>query len=161
MKDFVKTYIPVISGVLTVVALIAVWRQLYQGNEHRKWETYNAMNLRYSEWYAKMPRDMDVDSCLPFDKQDAEVKRWVRAYFSLYSEEYWLYLNGLLPEDLWTKRIDNGVDINLKAYPMLVRGYEYWKGQGSFLHPEEFRKLVDAKLEKLKPELKLLACKPA
>jgi hypothetical protein len=40
-----------------------------------------------------------------------------------------------------------------------VRGYEYWKAQGLFVHPEDFRKLVDDKLLKLKDRLRLNDCK--
>lgn len=105
-----------------------------------------------------MPKNMDVDTCVPFSEQEQDVKRWARTYFNLYSEEYWLYLEGLIPEEMWTKRIDNGVNVNLTSYPLLVRGYEYWRGKSSFVHPEGFRKLVDSKLVSLKDELKLVDC---
>jgi len=159
MKNFFKKYEIVIAHSLTILGLAFVFYQLYQSNEHKRWENYNAMNLRYYEWYANMPQNMDVDTCVPFSEQKQEVKRWARTYFNLYSEEYWLYLEKLIPEEMWTKRIDNGVDVNLKTYPLLVRGYKYWREKDSFVHPDGFRDLVDKKLMSLKSELKLLSCK--
>ena len=150
MKQFLSKYETSIAHLLTIVGLIFVWLQLHQSNEHKKWENYNAMNLRYYEWYANMPPNMDVDTCTPFSEQRQQVKRWARTYFNLYSEEYWLYLENLIPEEMWTKRIDNGVNVNLKTYPLLVRGYVYWKSRGAFMHPEGFRALVEHKLTMLK-----------
>ena len=152
-----------LSTVSLIVSIFGVWyvhSQLQQANEHKKWENYNSMNRRYYEWFAKVPVGMDVDSCAPFATQEDAVKKWARAYFDLYSEEYWLYKNGLIPAEMWTMRIDSGVNVNLVSYPILVRGYEYWKTQGLFVHPEDFRKLVDDKLLKLKDKLRLKDCKP-
>jgi len=159
MKGFLRRYENAIAHLLTILGLGLVVYQLYQGNEHKRWENYNAMNLRYYEWYANMPENMDIDSCVPFPEQKQEVKRWARTYFNLYSEEYWLYLEKLIPEEMWTKRIDNGVNVNLVTYPLLVRGYEYWREKDSFAHPKRFRELVDSKLVSLKGKLKLIDCK--
>lgn len=163
MRKFLSKYEALIAHLFTIAGLVFVWLQLHQSNEHKKWENYNAMNLRYYEWYANMPPNMDVDTCTPFSEQPQQVKRWARTYFNLYSEEYWLYLEDLIPEEMWTKRIDNGVNVNLKTYPLLVRGYSYWKSKDSFVHPEGFREHVEHKLEMLKGELKLKNCesKPA
>ena len=117
------------------------------------------MTRRYYEWLSNVPGGMEADSCVPFGAQNEAVKKWARAYFDLYSEEYWLYKNGLIPAEMWTVRIDSGVNVNLISYPLLVRGYEYWKAQGLFTHPEDFRKLVDEKLLKLKDNLRLKDCR--
>lgn len=55
------------------------------------------------------------------------------------------------------------MDVNLKSYPLLDRGYSYWESKDSFVHPEGFRTHVERKLEVLKGELKLKNCegKPA
>lgn len=158
LGSFFKKYEPYLAHALTIIGLFLVFYQLHQSNEHKKWENYNAMNLRYYEWYSSFPENIEVDSCLPFDQQPQRVKRWVRTYFNLYSEEYWLYLENLIPEDMWKKRIDNGVNVNLEAYPILVRGYYYWKEKQAFKHPDTFLKVVDAKLASIKPHLKLLDC---
>jgi hypothetical protein len=68
----------------------------------------------------------------------------VRQYFDLYSEEYWLYLNDLIPKEMWTHRIHGGVRVNLNNYPALVEGYRHWKEQGAFTHPVEFQSEVES-----------------
>lgn len=77
------------------------------------------------------------------DKLEPEAKRWVRQYFDLYSEEYWLFLNERIPNAMWTRRIHGGVRVNLNMYPALVDGYRYWKAEGSFTHPVEFQAEVE------------------
>jgi len=156
---FIKTYESVIAHVLTILGIAIVVYQLMQSNEHKRWENYNSLNLRYYSLYSEIPTVLKSDSCKPFKFQDKKVKVWVRSYFNLYSEEYWLYLNNLIPEEMWTIRINNGVDVNLLRYPLLVRGYEYWKEQGAFVHPNDFKKLVEDKIKSLNQELKLLECK--
>ncbi|MBI1424430.1 MAG: hypothetical protein GC149_13380 [Gammaproteobacteria bacterium] len=158
MLKILRKYEALIAHLFTITGLVFVWLQLHQSNEHKKWENYNAMNLRYYEWYANMPDKMDVDTCVPFSKQPQEVKRWARTYFNLYSEEYWLYQEDLIPKEMWTKRIDNGVNVNLETYPLLVRGYAYWKSKNAFVHPDGFRSHIARKLEMLKGELKLKKC---
>ena len=158
MLKFFKNYGEIIAHTFTFIGLFLVVYQLYQGNENKRWENYNVMNLRYYEWYSKIPENAAIDTCEPFSKQSNETKKWVRAYFNLYSEEYWLFLNGLIPQEMWTKRIDNGVDVNLKTYPVLVRGYWYWRDIGTFNHPEGFKQIVNSKLKKLEGNLKLLNC---
>lgn len=158
IASFLKKYEVVFAHGLTLVGIGFVVVQLYQSNEHKRWENFNDLNIRYYEWYSNTPKDLDDDLCSPFDEQNEKIKKWTRTYFNLYSEEYWLYQNNLIPKDMWELRIDNGVDVNLTSYPQLVRGYQYWKEKGAFVHPSDFRSLVDAKLEKLKPNMPSNKC---
>ena len=64
-----------------------------------------------------------------------------------------------MPKEMWETRIDNGVNVNLINYPLLVRGYAYWKSKGSFIHPEDFIPLVDSKIKRLGEKIDLLKCK--
>lgn len=149
----------IVGIAVSAIGLGLIFLQVLQVNEHKRWENYNSMNLRYYEWYDKKPTELAADACnmLAID----EVRKRTRMYFDLYGEEYWLFLNDLIPEEMWTKRIDRGVEINLVQYPALVRGYEYWKRQGAFTHPEGFIKLVDDKIKALKDSgrLKLADCR--
>lgn len=149
LKKNAEAISAVASLVGTIIATIGVWfiwAQLQQANTLKKWENYNAMNQRYHEWYISTPEVADSFRCGAFAKVEEKTKRWVRTYFHLYSEEFWLYQNNLIPEEMWTKRIDGGVTVNLKKYPILVSGYKYWRSKGSFSHPREFESLVDRKL---------------
>jgi hypothetical protein len=133
-----------IGGFLTFGQLKVANAQLEQANEQRRWQNYNEMNVRYAELYESIPEEIAA-GCIPqeFAKLDAKTKRWVRQYFDLYSEEYWLYENQLIPVEMWTRRIHGGVRVNLSKYPALVVGYYYWKTAGSFRHPDNFRGVVE------------------
>lgn len=135
----------------TVFALVAAsvggylaYSQLELANDQRRWQNYNEMNVRYAELYKSIPSEI-ASGCIPesFEGLSPETKRWARQYFDLYSEEYWLYLNKLIPEEMWTRRIHGGVRVNLNRYPALVSGYYYWKGEGSFTHPDNFQHEVE------------------
>lgn len=130
-----------------IVAIIGIWFASAQNNRHRRWQNYNEMNLRYSVLYENMPSEVAQDGGLSFADLPEESKRWVRQYFDLYSEEYWLYQNNLIPKEMWTERIDVGVKVNLNQYPVMIKGYLYWKENGSFNHPDDFREVVEKKIE--------------
>lgn len=145
-SEMLSTIISIIGIIVAVVGLCFVYAQLEQANTLKKWENYNVMNERYHKWYMDTPAIADSFKCESFENVQEKTKRWVRSYFHLYSEEYWLFQNDLIPEEMWTKRIDGGVNINLEKYPILISGYEYWKNEGSFSHPIDFTVLVDQKI---------------
>lgn len=124
--------------------LKANYAQLEQANDQRRWQNYNELNVRYAELYKEIPKDIATGRAMKFGKRPSESKRWVRQYFDLYSEEYWLYRQKLIPEEMWSRRIHGGVRVNLSTYPALVDGYYYWKMKGSFTHPDEFSLEVES-----------------
>ena len=140
-----------IGSFLAYGQLKATSAQLEQANDQRRWQNYNEMNVRYAELYKSIPEEI-ASGCVPdsFEKLKPETKRWVRQYFDLYSEEYWLVLNNLIPEQMWSRRIYGGVRVNLAKYPALVEGYRYWKAAGSFTHPEKFKDEVELAISESK-----------
>lgn len=150
-----------IAGYLAYGQLKIANAQLEQANDQRSWQNYDEMNMRYAEIYKGIPAKI-ASGCTPisFDKLDAGTKRWVRQYFDLYSEEYWLYVNHLIPSEMWERRIHGGVRVNLSKYPALIDGYNYWKESGSFSHPDDFRSVVEKAIydSKQAPYTKSRAC---
>lgn len=114
-------------------------------NEEQRWKNYSELNSRYATLYKELPEEVLIASPVDFLESKPEVKRAVRQYFDLYSEEYWLYQKELIPKEMGTERIRNGVKINLGEYPILISGYRYWEAKGAFQHPADFR----AEVEKL------------
>lgn len=139
----------VLGSLIALVGLGLVIIQINQANELRRWANYNEMNLRYSELISEIPYELTKAKSRDFENYSEDVKIWVRKYFNLYSEEYFLFKENLIPEEMWTERIANGVDVNLRKYPLLIDGYEYWKSQGAHNHPKDFRAMVDEKIESL------------
>jgi len=156
MKWFKANVAHLLSAIglfLTFGGLILVDAQLKQGNEHQKWNNYNQLNIHYSALYRDLPEELEAASCIRFDELKPNGKKWIRSYFNLYSEEHYLFQQNLIPEEMWTKRIDNGVEVNMLSYPVIIEGYEHWKGRGSFKHPNNFVTFVDAKISILRPRI--------
>lgn len=121
--------------------------QLEQANEQRRWQSYNEMNNRYADLYRAIPDEIASGCRVEFITLNPDVRRWVRQYFDLYSEEYWLFLSDLMPKEMWTRRIHGGVRVNLSKYPALVDGYAYWREAGAFRHPDDFHKEVESAIK--------------
>lgn len=140
-----------VGGFMAYGQLKMTGAQLEQANEQRRWQNYNDMNVRYAQLYESIP-DQISSGCVPEDFKSLEpkTKRWVRQYFDLYSEEYWLFVNNLIPKEMWTHRIHGGVRVNLGKYPALVEGYSYWKSAGSFTHPGDFKSIVESAINDAK-----------
>lgn len=156
-SEKLNTYIAVVTGIAAVVGLGFVYAQMEQANELRRWTNYNEMNLRYHQLYSAIPDTLTGGKTIEFEEFSLKEKRWVRQYFNLYAEEYYLFLENLIPKQMWTERIANGVAVNLAQYPLLIEGYEYWKRQGALSHPKDFREMVDAKIKsviKKHPEIR-------
>ena len=146
-------HVDLITAIVTAIGVGFVAIQLYQVNEQQKWGNYNQLNLHYSSLYREIKPELHFTQCRTFSQLSDESRQWIRSYFDLYSEEHWLYLQDLIPEEMWTLRIDGGVDVNLITYPVLAEGYEYWKGLGAFHHPPEFIPWVDKKMETLREKI--------
>lgn len=140
-----------VGGFMAYGQLKITSAQLEQANEQRRWQNYNEMNVRYAQLYESIP-DQIISGCVPDDFKSLEpkTKRWVRQYFDLYSEEYWLFVNNLIPKEMWTRRIHGGVRVNLSKYPALIEGYSYWKAAGSFTHPDDFQLIAESAIKDAK-----------
>jgi hypothetical protein len=142
------------SGLLlTFFGLLLVCAQLKQANEHHKWNNYNQLDIHYSNLYRQLPPELEAASCKRFEDLEPNSKTWIRSYFNLCAEKYYLFLKHLIPEEMWTKQIDNGIEVNMLAYPVIIEGYEYGKKRRSFTHPKEFYAFMDNKISILTPRI--------
>lgn len=137
----------VFTFIVLIISVCLAHHQLELLKEQKQWQNFNEMNVRYANLLSKMPEKMDSDYC-SIDSKDQKIKIWVRQYFDLYSEEYWLHKKELIPKEMWGDRIRPGVVVNLKAYPILVDGYSYWKDQGAFNHPDDFHNVIEEDIYK-------------
>jgi len=164
IKDNIANLLSAAGLFVMFWGLMLVYAQLKQANEHQRWNNYNQLNIHYSSLYRELPTELEASSCKRVEELPPAGKKWIRSYFNLYSEEHYLYLEHLIPKEMWTKRIDGGVEVNMLSYPVIIECYEHWKKRGSFTHPDEFIAFVDNKIAALKPRLdKVLAqcIKPA
>ena len=147
-----KSAINWVEGLTLLVAvagLFAVFWQLYQANKHKKWDNYNAMNAAYHALYDEVYNgsyDDLLKSYTHISRLDSKQLAWIRAYFDLYAEEYWLHEQKLIPAEMLFKQIDGGVNLNFREHPVMMDGYEFWRDKGAFQHPTQFIPFVDAKI---------------
>lgn len=127
-----------LAVIVAIVGMRFTYAQLEQTNDHKRWQNYNELNIRYAELYKELPNGIPSNERLEFEQRHPDSKRWARQYFDLYSEEFWLYKNNMIPAEMWTRRIYGGVRVNLSTYPALIDGYYYWRNKGSFKHPDDF-----------------------
>lgn len=129
--------------IVLIISACVACNQLEELKVQRQWQNFNEMNVRYAGLLSKISSEMDAN-CNLNDK----TKIWARQYFDLYSEEYWLHQEKLIPKKIWEERIRPGVVVNLKEYPILIKGYEYWKDRGAFDHPKDFKVLVEKDIKR-------------
>jgi len=122
-------------GILGVaIAIISLW----QVNAHFQWQNFNDLNLRYANLISTMPEKISDKGSGSFESLEEQQKLWVRYYFNLTSEEYYLYKRCLIPGEMWKNRIVPGVKLNMATFPMIISGFRYWKERGAFNHPSDF-----------------------
>ncbi|MHB8811032.1 MAG: hypothetical protein ACYC9M_13635 [Desulfobulbaceae bacterium] len=115
--------------------------QLKTVNRHNQWNNYNLLNLRYGDLLSEVPVEMATGT--EYQTLGEDSKLWIRRYFDLTSEEYWLYLNNLIPNDMWEKRIVEGIKINMEEYPSLKPGLLYWGKKKGYSHPDDFLQIIE------------------
>ena len=119
-----------------------IGKQLAAQQKSTKWQNYNIVNCRYADLIANIPASMS-NYHKDFKSLPDKDKIWVKRYFNLTSEEYWMQKKGLLPAEMWDKRIVKGVCVNLKEHPLLISGFIYYRNKSAFNHPEDFSDLID------------------
>ena len=153
-----------VTGLILIVLLNSVtlyflWLEKHTTNDYKRWENYNYFDEIYVEWLNDMPKKFSDASHkmdwknISWDNLKNDERAWVRRYFDLYSQEYYFYINQMIPSEMWTvlihgseKKCDGAAFLNFCEYPILLEGYAYWKDKGAFMHPKDFRTTLDKKL---------------
>lgn len=142
----------------TIIVLFCINTQLHQSVTFNKFDNFKYYNKIYDDWYDDMPKEISVNEKAPFSTLNSDGQAWVRRYFNLYSQEYYLSENKMLPDGMWNGLIHGCKDgkvraafRNLQKYPALLEGYFCWKKEeGAFAFPEDFVNMLDRDLETCK-----------
>ena len=133
MRSFIKYVLERLVQIF--ILLVLIWT-VFSAKAQFKWVNYNQLNLRYSEFYDTFPKDLyngKLKGKNNFSDFNEKEKSYARRYFNLYSEEYWLYLENMIPKEMFEVRIKNGVSVNLKRYPLLKDGgFHYREARDRF-----------------------------
>lgn len=139
MKVDTPDYIAVAA---VVVALLALWYQVLQSNRQARLQNFLTYSQRYQEILVHLPtkmeaRDFDLEE-LDEEKKE-EVLRWLRAYFDLCSEQFYLKGKRLVEPDFW--RLWEGGIVDSLRKPGYVQGWKIIQRDQYF--SAEFSSLIE------------------
>jgi len=93
-----------ISLFAVLTALGALWWQIRQNTRQARMQTFLAYTQRYQDIMASLPISIEYDD-FSLDTLEAEEKesalRWIRAYYDLCSEEFYLKEQHLVDAAVW------------------------------------------------------------
>jgi len=120
----------------TIIALSAIIWQIIENKKIAHYTLFAEYTKRYEEIALQLPEKLDDTTIL-----DENEKRYLRVYFDLCSEEYFLNTKELLFKDVW-KEWEEGMKFAFQNKAV----FDYWQERKSFyIH---FSKFVDELLEK-------------
>ena len=154
MKDFLMNnkiyaeYLGIIAGVITLLVTARkvhlAAKNIDTTNNHLKVNNYRALNLRYANLLAEVAEvQEEMGKQKNFMDLSAKSKLWVRRYFDLTSEEFWLYHQNLIHEEMWERGIICGIRMNMKEYPALKAGLLFWGKQDGYSHLSGFVEIIE------------------
>jgi len=88
-----------------LIALVAACRQMKKMTDHLRLQNFIEYTKRYQEIFMNLPADIcspHFDLCNPEKKQKENTTKYIRAYFDLCSEEYFLYVKKCIHDEVWT-----------------------------------------------------------
>lgn len=142
---------------ITFIGILYIHCQLKQSIEFKKYDNFKYFNKIYDDWYDDMPLQIVHNEEASFSTLDASGKAWVRRYFNLYAQEYYLYKKEMIPKEMWEKLIHgckedktlNSAFRNIQRYPSLLEGYYDWKqDSNAFGFPSDFTTMLENELGK-------------
>jgi len=124
-----------IALVAAFVAIAALIWQIWQSNKQSKMHTFLTYTQRYQDILVNLPIEIESSSFQPSEdsKVNEENLRWLRAYFDLCSEEYYLHTENLIDNRVW-KLWRGGIKDSLKKPAFLwawseVQSNNYYHGK--------------------------------
>ena len=104
------------ANVLAVIAIVAtlagvwvVYRQLQLLNQQARMQNFAEYTRRYQQIVLNFPEDINGKDFSLLDREDeeyAKVMRYMRAYYDLCFEEWYLHREGLIESKFWTVWIE-------------------------------------------------------
>ena len=131
------------------VAILALFWQVLQSVKQSKMQTFLTYTQRYQDIIVNLPIGVESDQFLiesrNVEEQD-KILRWLRAYFDMCSEEYFLNQNKLIHKKAW-ELWESGMSDSLKK-PAFVKAWEVIQSN-EYFH-EEFAGYIEDIIEKHK-----------
>ena len=102
METQVQTWIAGATALFTFLGVVVVWCQLRSLSQQTRLQNFSDYTKRYQEIVLNFPEDINSESFSFEERADREkTMRYMRAYFDLCFEEWYLYKSGLIGSEFW------------------------------------------------------------
>ena len=101
-------------------------------NKQHRFQFFSDYTRRYQDLVLHMPPDIEK---LPLDNDD--VRTFMRLYFDLCSEEFYLHSQGVIDDEAWMLWIE-GMKMAMKREKFKTA----WKSMGAYYHDQSFVKFM-------------------
>ena len=128
IADYIQLGICIATIVTSSVSCYAIINTRNLAKEQYKFQFFTEYTRRYQELMLNMPKDIDISSIY---NKDIDV--YMRLYFDLCSEEYYLHSKGVIDNKVWGLWVDGiSTAMNKQKYKTA------WKLLGSYYDDENF-----------------------
>lgn len=132
-----------------VVAFVALWSQLQALTKQLQVQTFSEYTRRYQEIFLQIPEIFDDQANLDLAslEQTTKLVSYLRAYFDLCLEEYYLYQQGLVDSNTWSIW-ESGMR-RAFSRPIIQQAWQLIKPSSQYGH--KFETFVEARMFRVKP----------
>lgn len=128
MSDFIQLGICIASLATAIISCIAIANTRKMAKRQYQFQFFAEYTKRYQDLILQMPKDIDTSSIY---NKDIDV--YMRLYFDLCSEEYYLHSEGVIDNRVWGLWVDGiSTAMNKQKYKTA------WILLGSYYDDENF-----------------------
>ena len=128
VTDILQLGMLIASFLAVLCSCWAIWQTKSMAKEQYKFHFFTEYTRRYQELMLNMPKDIDTSSIY---NKDIDV--YMRLYFDLCSEEYYLHSEGVIDDRVWGLWVDGiSTAMNKQKYKTA------WILLGSYYDDENF-----------------------
>jgi len=123
MTEVIYLYISLVIAILsllitTIISIYQIHKTSREAMRLNRISIFAEYTKRYQDIILNMPPDLiSID-----EKEETETTKYLRLYFDLCSEEYHLYTENLVPEEIWGNWCD-GMKGRMKR-PIFLSGWQ-------------------------------------
>src|SRR5262245_30436392 len=97
-------WIAIVAGLITLAGVVVVFLQLRSLDQQSRLQNFGEYTRRYQDIVLNFPEDInsrEFSLAARKGEEYAQVMRYMRAYYDLCFEEWYLHRKGLIEDDFW------------------------------------------------------------
>ena len=133
-------WIAIVAGLITLAGVVVVFLQLRSLNQQTRLQNFGEYTRRYQHIVLNFPEDINSQTFLLKGRPDYDnVMRYMRAYYDLCFEEWYMHDKELIEDDFWSVWID-GIKTAVSK-PSFQQGWQVMKADTNY--GPRFSKFID------------------